>query len=126
VASISKSATQEPTGVGIPFNYTLTISNSGDLEMTDATIKDTMPTNIHAVATDRQECTITPQQSSVTCSFDMLNPGQTQTVVITAVADVDGAFENTANLIYKKNGSPQPPVTTSANKTVQVSACYVP
>lgn len=107
---------------GVPFNYTITVTNAGPGVATNVVVNDTLPAGLTAtsVVTTQGSCIGT---TTITCTVGSMNSGATPVVItITTSIPSAGVFSNSATI------SATPPDPTPANNidTVRTTATAPP
>ena len=95
--SMVKEDSVDPATVGVPFNYTLTVSNAGPDDATNVIVTDIIPSSFTVG-------TITPSQgscdplagSTLTCNLGTIGNGGSATVTIEVTPTQAGNISNTA------------------------------
>jgi uncharacterized repeat protein (TIGR01451 family) len=84
--------------VGVPFDYTIMVSNTGTANATaDATVTDTVPGNV-VVNSATPNCTITGRDVSCSVAMAALQVGGTVTITINVTPIAAGNASNTATV----------------------------
>lgn len=93
----------DPVSVGNPLTYTLTVSNNGPTDATNATVVDTLPSDVdwQAATPSQGSCVHSgePLGGTVTCSLGALSNGASATIDIEVVAPLTpGTISNSATV----------------------------
>ncbi|KAF1726705.1 hypothetical protein CSC78_03890 [Pseudoxanthomonas japonensis] len=103
---------------GVPFDYTITVTNSGNADATaDAVVTDTVPASV-VVNSATPNCTIVGQDVSCTVALADLQTGEQATITINVTPVTAGNANNTASVTGGGDpactaGCTSPPVTTT-------------
>jgi len=112
--NLAMSANQSVVDVGVPFAYTLVISNSGPDNAEHVTVRDVLPSVLrNAAASIGSGSCIVDAANIVLCTGPSLAVGELVTAVITATAYDDGVIVNGAQAY-----SDQSPATANVSVTV--------
>lgn len=79
--AITKTDSPDPVNAGEQLFYTLTVKNNGPNDVPNASITDTLPSQVTFVTDDRGICTEAPV-GTLTCALGALANGATSTVVV--------------------------------------------
>jgi uncharacterized repeat protein (TIGR01451 family) len=120
--SIAKSAPPAVL-IGVPFDYTITVTNAGPDASSGATVTDVLPESLALVS-------VTPSQGScsgtttVVCTLGPLAGGATATITLTVRATSSGSIANTATVSTAE--SDPVVVDNSSSTTSAASAPAIP
>jgi uncharacterized repeat protein (TIGR01451 family) len=107
--AVTKTDSPDPVNAGEQLFYTITVTNNGPNDVPNATITDTLPSQVTFVTDDRGICTEAPV-GTLTCAFGALANGASSTVVVKVHVKPD-AVSNAGHAIG---------ITNSANVTSTV------
>jgi uncharacterized repeat protein (TIGR01451 family) len=96
--SLTKTDSSDPVEAGVPFTYTLTVTNAGTTLATNVVVVDVIPTglNILGTSTTGRDCTVGPGE--VQCDIGTLVPGERATVTLAVSASGPALITNTASV----------------------------
>jgi uncharacterized repeat protein (TIGR01451 family) len=96
---------------GTDVDWMITVTNTGDVPMTNVTVTDTLPPEVEILSVTSTAGVVTVSGQTVTLHLDVLGPGASVVIVVhTRVRlDVNVPFiiSNLAALVYSENPSPQ-------------------
>ena len=93
--SVSKAASPDPVLLEEELTYSLTVTNNGPSDATDATLTDTLPEGVSFVAASGDCAEV---GGTVTCNLSTLARGDNVTVTIVVTATAAGTITNTASV----------------------------
>ncbi len=95
---LTKTDSSDPVEAGVPFTYTLTVTNAGTTPASDVVVADVIPAGLEILGTSTtgRECTLAAR--TVQCFVDTLPPGGTATVTLAVSANGPGLITNTASV----------------------------
>jgi len=99
VVLLEKSAPAE-VNVGAPYIYTLTATNLSDCQIDEVTITDVLPANVTMQSSDPQA---NVSGATATWMLGSLQPKESKSVTIKAVANASGEITNCARVTYVPN-----------------------
>ncbi|MDT8307024.1 MAG: S8 family serine peptidase [Anaerolineae bacterium] len=103
--SITKSDNPDPAVAGETLDYTLTVTNEGDIAATNVEVVDVLPAGVTYLSDDAG-CMQGPP-GTLTCNLGSMAPGAVEVIQITVLIDAD--------LVYNAGG----PTTITNNATVE-------
>jgi uncharacterized repeat protein (TIGR01451 family) len=120
VISITGPTTVVP--VGGFFVYTITVTNNGPSNATNATVTDTLPAGVTSNLNTSSQGSINQSGSLVTALLGTLNVGATATVTLNLTPTTAGALTNTASVSADQADPNQANDTVTSTTTVQTAA----
>jgi uncharacterized repeat protein (TIGR01451 family) len=123
--ALTKTASTKVVDAGTPVAFTLSVTNRGPSQATAVTVTDPLPTDFTAgsatVTAGAGSCTAA---ATVVCTFPVLEPGATATVVVSGTVDAGapsgGALTNTATAAAAE--IEDNPLDNSSTVSVDISA----
>jgi uncharacterized repeat protein (TIGR01451 family) len=95
---LTKTDSNDPVALNVPFTYTLTVSNVGTTAATSVVVTDNMPSGIAITYATSASGMCSAISSQVLCSFASILPGETVTMTFTAHGTSTGAWTNQASV----------------------------
>jgi large repetitive protein len=117
---VVKTADTSTPQVGVPFDYDVAISNSGDAEAKNVKVVDTLSGPVKVVSIDAGPGKCNAVGSKIECTIPSIGVGKTVHVTYSVVAESTGALSNTASAMAA-NGE-KAPSNNHAVKGVHVKA----
>ena len=96
--SIRKAVSSPRAKIGDTITYTLTARNDGPAVADDVVVTDVLPEQLQLSGASSSKGSCTTAGNTVTCALGRLQPGQTETVTVTAVAHRPGTAINNAEI----------------------------
>lgn len=75
------------------FDYTISVSNTTELTITNVIVTDTAPTGVLFQQVGGQSCNLA--NNAIRCAVDSLAPGSSQSITVSAISTVSGVLTNT-------------------------------
>ena len=116
---ITKSVSTGEVAVGIPFDYTVVVTNLGPNLAEDVVVSDTLPLALDLVSSATTQGTLSANGNVITGDVGELLPGGSVTITLTVRTDSAGLYENVAS-VDSPTSDPNPIHHTSAPVPVQV------
>jgi large repetitive protein len=104
---VVKTADTSTPQVGVPFQYDVAISNSGDADAKNVKVVDTLSGPVKVVSIDAGPGKCTAAGSKIECTIPSVAVGKTVHVTYSVVAESTGALSNTASAMAA-NGEKAP------------------
>jgi fimbrial isopeptide formation D2 family protein/uncharacterized repeat protein (TIGR01451 family) len=104
---VVKTADTSAPQVGVPFNYDVAISNSGDADAKNVKVVDTLNGPVKVVSIDSGPGKCAAAGSKIECTIPSIAVGKTVHVTYSVVAESTGALSNTASAMAA-NGEKAP------------------
>ncbi|KQS17040.1 hypothetical protein ASG05_05700 [Frigoribacterium sp. Leaf186] len=124
--SLTKTATPATATAGDEVTYTVTATNDGPSDATNAVLQDTLPTGVTATNVDSPaEATCAIADGAVQCEWVTLEAGATGIVTITGTIAADapaGSLTNTASIVSPTSDPDTTNNSASADVTVEQDA----
>ncbi|HJZ37721.1 MAG TPA: DUF11 domain-containing protein, partial [Solirubrobacterales bacterium] len=117
---VVKTADTSTPQVGVPFNYDVAISNSGDADAKNVKVVDTLSGPVKVVSIDAGPGKCNAVGSKIECTIPSVAVGKTVHITYSVVAESTGALSNTASAMAA-NGE-KAPSNNHAVKGVHVKA----
>jgi fimbrial isopeptide formation D2 family protein/uncharacterized repeat protein (TIGR01451 family) len=117
---VVKTADTSTPQVGVPFDYDVAISNSGDAEAKNVKVVDTLSGPVKVVSIDAGPGKCTAVGSKIECTIPSVAVGKTVHVTYSVVAESTGGLSNTASAMAA-NGE-KAPANNHAVKAVKAMA----
>ena len=114
---ISKSASTSSPTVGQSFNFTLSVTNTGNGNATNVVATDVVPSNFTVNSASSSVGTASVNGNTVTANIGTLAAGQTATVTINVTAKTAGSAANVAKVVGTNVGGA---VETNGSNTVNL------
>ncbi|SIO50018.1 T9SS type B sorting domain-containing protein [Chitinophaga niabensis] len=115
--SVTVVADNAPTGIGDPFNYTITASNNGPGTATNVVVTDVLPVTVELVSTNASAGTVTGN-STVTWNIPALPPNTSNTLTITVKPTQLGVIQNTVTIASSQTDNVPANNTAAAPKEI--------
>ena len=124
---LTKTDSVDPVQQGVPFTYTLAVTNVGTTLASDVVIVDVIPAGLEVLGTSTtgRDCTLSPGE--LRCYVDTLGPGAIATVTLDVSATGAGLITNTASVT--SSGFELTPADNAVSETTMVvtsEACSAP
>ena len=97
--AVTQNDSADPTFVGQPFSYTLTVTNNGEDPATGVTLTDTLPSGVNLGSTNSSQGNCSNSGSKVTCNLGTLAGAASATVSLSVTPTAAGSLTNAANVI---------------------------
>lgn len=94
--SVARTNSQDRVDFGEEITYTLTVVNNGPDTATQATLNDTLPTNIELVGITPQTAVCSQTRNAIECNIGDMTVGQQEEITVVLRPTVGGAVNNTA------------------------------
>lgn len=115
--SVTVVADNTPTGIGDPFNYTITANNNGPGTATNVVVTDVLPATVELVSTNASAGTVTGT-STVTWNIPTLPPSTSNTLTITVKPTQLGVIQNTVTIASSQTDNVPANNTAAAPKEI--------
>jgi uncharacterized repeat protein (TIGR01451 family) len=95
--SLVKNDDPDPATIGVPFTYTLTVTNNGPATATNVILTDTLPRGVSLGSATLTQGTCTGNRE-LTCQLGSLESGSDATVTLSAISTTTGSLTNQAQV----------------------------
>ena len=97
--SIVKTDSVDPASSGVPFTYTLTVTNNGPDVAVNTAVTDTLPASVTLISASTTQGTCAASGQTVGCELGDLASGALATITITVTPNSGGSITNTASTV---------------------------
>ena len=114
--TVTKSDSQDPVKVNDLFNYTVTITNNTNDILSNVRFEENIPPGLRLSTV--QACGGTIRSDGFECVYESINPGATETVTFSVIAETPGQVTNSITVTAESPTSTQ--IQASASEETQI------